>query len=194
MGVLPAPHRRFWSAVVAHRRQIDGRLRRIVSREMGRQVPLAEVSAVNTAPGEGIARDSRNGRRRKQGGSRDLQRSRHHLKLSLSDELPSTGSATSETSGLRSNAGPDYRRAPAPRRTSTFRCRRRTRRQQRRARRPRARFRRISTRLISTQRPLFLGRGRPLLYLRPTRAFSLKSVRRDYRPPNLKSTPTNTSE
>jgi hypothetical protein len=169
MGVLPAPHRRFWSAVVAHRGQIDGRLRRIVSREMGRQVPLAEVSAVNTAPGEGIARDSRNGRRRKQGGSHSSRRSRHHFKLSLSDELPSTGSATSETSGLRSSAGSDYRPAPATHRTSTFRCRRRIPRPRRRARQKRARFRRISTRLISTHRPLFLGEAAHLYYLRGRR-------------------------
>jgi hypothetical protein len=87
IGRLPAPHRRFWTAVVTHREQIDGRLRRIDSHEMVRQMPLAEVSAMNTTPGESIARDSREGRRRKQGGSYNSQRPHHHLKLSLPDKL-----------------------------------------------------------------------------------------------------------
>ena len=81
IGALPAPHRRFWSAVVTHRRQIDGRLRRIVSHELVKQPPLADVSAVmSAAPGEGIAGDRRNSRRRKQGGGHNSRRSGHHLK------------------------------------------------------------------------------------------------------------------
>jgi hypothetical protein len=83
-----------------------------------------------------------------------------------------TGSATSDSSGRHSNAWSDYRRATAPHRTSTFRCRRRIPRQQRRARQRPARFRPIASRLVATHRPLFLGRGRPLLSLRPAPAFS----------------------
>jgi hypothetical protein len=53
---------------------------------MGRHMPLAEVSVVNTAPGDRIARDGGNGRRREQGGRHNSQRSGRHLKPSLPDE------------------------------------------------------------------------------------------------------------
>jgi hypothetical protein len=95
------------------------------------------------------------------------------------------GSATSDSSDRHSNAWSDYRRATAPHRTSTFRCRRRIPQLQRRARQRPARFRLISSRPIATHRPLFLDEGRPLPFAAGIRG---------YRPPNLKSKPSITSE
>jgi hypothetical protein len=71
IGGLPPPHRRFWTAAIAHGGQIDGRSRRIVSHDIMMQVPPAELRMMNATPGKGLAGQNSDYSRRNQGRDHD---------------------------------------------------------------------------------------------------------------------------
>jgi hypothetical protein len=159
-GGLTPPHRRFLTAVIAHGGQIDGRLADRFARHHD------AGAACRTEHDERHVwqrpRRTEQQLQSPQPGSRSQFVACSFETASDRRRSAPIGSATSDSSARHSNAWSDYRRATAPHRTLTFRCRRRIRRLQRRVRQRPARFRLISSRPIATHRPLFLDEGRPL--------------------------------